>query len=176
MQNTKSKADKICAFLPQIRKLSRAYSFVGADADDIAQDTILKLLCSQSVPAFISPSWLRAVVHNVARDRYRKDKRESRYLDRSIKLSCCGSVCENGYESSVYASSLGVTGPEPEFFPLLHKLLTDMKAPLKQTLLLHAEGYTYVEIALQSSVPVGTVRSRLHHARKQLLVHLKACK
>lgn len=175
MQNTESKTNKICALLPMIRKLSLAYSFVGADADDIAQDAVLKLLCSQSVPAAISPSWLRAVVHNVARDRYRKDKRESRYLDRSVKLSSCGSVCENGYESSVYVSSLGVTGPEPEFFPLLHKLLADMKAPLKQTFLMHAEGYTYAEIALLSSIPIGTVRSRLHHARKQLLANLKAC-
>lgn len=175
MQKPNPRFENICSFLPLIRKFSRSYCFVGADADDIMQDTIVKLLSSRSIPAAVQPSWLRAVVHNVARDRYRKEKRESRYLDRNVSLNSCGSVCENGYQSSVYVSSLGFLETEPEFFPLLKKTVANMKKPLRETLLLHAAGLTYLEIAIATKTPLGTVRSRLHHARKHAQRALTSC-
>jgi len=33
---------------------------------------------------------------------------------------------------------------------------------------MHYEGYKYEEIAQELSVPIGTVKSRIHLARKQL--------
>lgn len=45
--------------------------------------------------------------------------------------------------------------------------------PYRSTFLLRESGFTYEEIADGLSVPLGTVRSRLHEARRQLAARLQ---
>lgn len=49
----------------------------------------------------------------------------------------------------------------------------NLTAPLREAVhLRYWEGLSYAEIALVTGQPIGTVRSRLHHARKRLLCAL----
>jgi len=57
--------------------------------------------------------------------------------------------------------------------PDLYAGLTDLARRDRDALLLHAWGeLSYDEIAQALDVPVGTVRSRIHRARRQLTAHL----
>jgi len=40
----------------------------------------------------------------------------------------------------------------------------------------YVEGYKYEEIALEIGIPLGTVKTRIHEARKQLTRRLKMYK
>jgi RNA polymerase sigma-70 factor (ECF subfamily) len=63
---------------------------------------------------------------------------------------------------------------EREFQAHLDQAIGALPEKLRQALVLAAiEGYDMAETARLLGVPVGTVRSRLHHARKQLAKRLK---
>jgi len=52
---------------------------------------------------------------------------------------------------------------------LVHELKEDNKIPF----LLHYAGYQYDEIATQLDVPIGTIKSRIFFARKDLKTNIK---
>ena len=49
-----------------------------------------------------------------------------------------------------------------------------MSPDQREALRLRAAGYSYREIAAATGVPVGTVKTRIHHARKRLAPRLRA--
>ena len=54
--------------------------------------------------------------------------------------------------------------------PLIHKLPDDLKQMIE---LYEIYDYTYEEISNKLSIPIGTVRSRLHRARNMLISDFK---
>ena len=55
---------------------------------------------------------------------------------------------------------------EPDLKPKLDSVLHQLNPAFRTVLILYAEGYEYAEIAQMTKVSIGTVRSRLHYARK----------
>jgi RNA polymerase sigma-70 factor, ECF subfamily len=137
------------------------------DADDLVQETYLKAFrfFDKFQKGTNCKAWLYRIMKNTFINTYRKQSKEPDKLDYE--------EVENFYEN-VKASSTDSAHLEKEIFDnLLDDELSQAISKLPEDfrtviILCDIEGYTYDEIAEFVNCPVGTVRSRLHRARKLL--------
>jgi RNA polymerase sigma-70 factor (ECF subfamily) len=142
------------------RSLRYLAGLVGADsAEDIQQETwlaVYRSLGSLADPARF-PTWLLATARNRAIDWLRKRKRERLLLDE-------GAV-EIGDAIAPEAEPAGPGFDDPE----VNDALASLPAAHREVLMLrYRDELSYAEIALVTGLAIGTVRSRLHHARLNL--------
>lgn len=127
------------------------YSFMKnrADAEDLTQETFLKLLAEER--SFENErhekAWLIVTASNLCRDSLKKWWRRHENIDDQVDL---------GYEQ---------TFADPDIRKAILSLKPDYKAAVY---LFYYEGYNTAEIAAYMDCPEATVRSRLSRARGQL--------
>lgn len=90
------------------------------------------------------------------------------------------SAIPSGESGGVWCSWTKWSSLAPAFEPpdeRLKQALSAVPEKLKVPLLLHyLEGFSVAEVAQILRIPQGTVKSRLHHARKRLRVEWEAMK
>lgn len=151
--------------LETVRRIARSFSRNWSDADDIAQEALLKAfrsLHSYRHEAQFS-TWLYQVTKNCCIDWYRGKQakareRESEEVDLAVDSR---PNQENLLRERHRATRL---------WDAIHQLDAIFRVPL---VLFEIEGLSYQEIARVEGVPVGTVRSRLSRAKSQLLAQLE---
>lgn len=169
LQRTDAEINSIFA---AAKRMARRYGRIGIqEPDDICQDALLKVLRKNNGR---SPhaSWLYTVVHNTAMDAGRKAVKEERVIWRDRDEADLSSVCEradqDGYfHNSITRSAGSVEDVEIDLLPQLKNMLSKLRKPLRQVLVLYSEGHSYAAIAAMTGTNIGTVRSRLHYARKR---------
>jgi len=137
------------------------------DASDLVQETYYKAYKSfhQFENGTNSKAWMFMILKNTFINNYRKLKREPVKVDYD--------EIEDIYEK-VKSNLLDDNNLDLDFYnnlldDELSEALSKLPAKMKDVFLLcDLEGYTYEEIAELVNVPIGTVRSRLHRARKIL--------
>jgi len=132
----------------------------AADAEDVAQEALLRAYHKfdrlQDVSRF--RAWLVRITFRLALDRWRAAKRRER---RETEWSLP--------EQRSLPPSTEEIAAAHEFQTRLERALDGLPEKLRIVLLLAAiQGYTLEEVAGMLGVPVGTVKSRLFLARKQL--------
>lgn len=155
----------------EAKRFARKYGQIGMfESDDIAQAAVIRLIekCSK-VPQPVG--WLRKTIHTVALDMYRRETRERKRFAHLDDPNLAGVVCERADEEGyVHTRNTYVAkrdSSEPDVMPRLEAMLAQLRPQLRQVLLLYANGYSYQQMAEEVRVPVGTIRSRLFHARQQ---------
>lgn len=141
------------------------------EADDLVQETYLKAFrfFDKFERGTNCKAWLFRIMKNTYINSYRKTSREPDKIDYE--------EVENFYEN-IKPSSTDSAHLEKEMYDnLLDDELSNAIASLPEDfrtviILCDIEGFTYDEIADFVDVPVGTVRSRLHRARKMLFANL----
>jgi RNA polymerase sigma-70 factor (ECF subfamily) len=137
----------------------------AADAEDVAQEALLKAF--RSFHRLRDPrkfrAWLVRITFRMALDRRRsanrRQKRETEWAMPELR------------PSSPSAEALASSS---EFQLRLELAMEELPEKLRLVLLLAAmQGYTLEEVSAMLSVPVGTVKSRLFFARKQLAEKLR---
>ncbi|MGH7904617.1 MAG: sigma-70 family RNA polymerase sigma factor [Candidatus Dormibacteraceae bacterium] len=133
-------------------------------AQDLVQDTYVRALRYQhSFEAGTNmKAWLFAIMRNLFWDRFRAGRQEELSLD-------------DGDDFALY-DRLRDKGPGPESQVLDQLAATEVVSavetlpPLHRevVLLVDVEGFAYKDAARILDVPIGTVMSRLHRARRQL--------
>jgi RNA polymerase sigma factor (sigma-70 family) len=151
--------------LTQERTALRRYAFHltrDADhADDLVQDCLLKALLNQEkfhAGTDVS-AWLRTLVRNTFINQYRRQR-----LTREL---------EGDIDVHKYSVSRARSGDDPlsDLMTVdLNSRLNTLQACFREAFTLHGEGFKYEEIAERLAVPVGTVKSRIHQARRLLQV------
>jgi len=137
------------------------------DAQDLLQETYYKAFKNyhQFENGTNSKAWMFMILKNTFINNYRKLKREPAKLDydeiediyENIKSD---QTKDNNLDLDFYNNLL-----DDELSAALSKIPSKMREVF---LLCDLEGYTYEEIAEITDIPIGTVRSRLHRARKLL--------
>lgn len=141
------------------------------DASDLIQETYLKAFrfFDKFEKGTNCKAWLFRIMKNTYINTYRKNTKEPDKVDYE--------EIENFYEN-IKASNTDSAHLEKDIYDnLLDDDLSDAISSLPEdfrtvVILADIEGFTYDEIADFIDVPVGTVRSRLHRARKMLFTKL----
>jgi RNA polymerase sigma-70 factor, ECF subfamily len=146
------------AELPRLRAHARRLCGREADALDLVQDTLLRALVYQH--RFEQGSnlraWLRQIQLSIFVSRYRRGRREKRALEKLAFDPC----------SWVHPEDVGT---QPALGHGLEVALRALPEGFRRVVeLVDLEGHEYRDAATTLGVPVGTVMSRLHRARRLL--------
>jgi RNA polymerase sigma-70 factor (ECF subfamily) len=129
-------------------------------ANDLYQETLYKALANQekySVGTNIK-AWLFTIMRNIFINDYRRKAKQKTILDSTPNeylINLKQATVNNNAESGIRMKEIQTAIQQlPEIF--------------KTPFLLYFDGYKYHEIAEVLSEPLGTIKSRIHFARKLL--------
>ena len=129
-------------------------------AKDLFQETLYKALANQEKynAGTNIKAWLFTIMRNIFINDYRRKARQLIIYDNSPSdylLNSTQSAITNSAETSMRVK---------EIYRAVQQLPEIFKTPF----LLYFEGYKYHEIADMLKEPLGTIKSRIHFARKLL--------
>lgn len=135
------------------------------DAKDLIQETVCKAYRNRERFRMGTnfKAWMTTIMHNTFINFYRKRKTrkkvEAPIEDFAYALE--SRSLREGADSKVKTQ---------ELFSMLEQLSDTYRIPF----VMHYKGYQYDEIASHLSIPIGTVKSRIHSARRNLKNILKS--
>jgi RNA polymerase sigma-70 factor (ECF subfamily) len=149
--------------IPFLARVARSMSRSGAEADDLAQDTLLKAFrAMDSFDGRHPRAWLARIARNTAINR---DQRNREFLtadDEPLEPSDDASAAD--------PETVVVEGVLDE---VLRRALDELPVAFRLVVqLVDVEQMSYQEAADALEVPVGTIMSRLHRARRRLRAEL----
>ncbi len=150
------KAEMI-ALLPRLRRFARTLTRSDADADDLVQEACLKALANHAQwdPSQALDRWLFRIARNHWFSELRKQKVRTGKGQIPAEDATELQVETKGEDHALAAQVRGQVRALPH----------DLSSVL---LLVSVEGYSYKEAAEFLTIPIGTVMSRIHRARKIL--------
>ena len=161
-------ADQVLPFQPQLHSAAMRLTGNAADAEDLVQETFAKAFAGFGT--FEQGTNLRAWLHRIQANAFYGNCRARRRRPQEFPLD---TIEPASPERTAVASSAEDAALARMPDPLLKRALRELPARLATTVYLaDAEGYSYAEIAQITGVPIGTVMSRLHRARKRLRAKL----
>lgn len=130
------------------------------EAKDLVQETVYRALANQdkyNVGTNIK-AWLYTIMRNIFINNYRRKSKQSTIFD-----STPNETLLNGYQGAVANDAISVLNMK-EIQGAIHQLPAIFRNPF----LLYMDGFKYQEIADMLGEPLGTIKSRIHFARKLL--------
>lgn len=129
-------------------------------AKDLLQETLYKALANQDKYSRGTNirAWLFTIMRNIFINDYRRKSKQRTIFDNSSNESLISSgkiVVSNGGEDSLHMKEI-------------HRAIYQLPQIFKIPFLLYFEGYRYYEISESLDEPLGTIKSRIHFARKLL--------
>ncbi|MPQ47058.1 sigma-70 family RNA polymerase sigma factor [Marinifilum sp. N1E240] len=132
------------------------------DALDLCQDTVLKAITYRSKFTHTNlKAWMFTIMKNLFINAYRKNKKQREWISHETNrnMGLMNVSHDNPHSTHNYNDILKE----------LSKLDDQLKTPFK----LFLSGFKYREIAEQTGLPIGTVKSRIFQGRKVLSERLK---
>ncbi len=129
------------------------------DAEDLIQETIMRALTNEDKfqEGTNIKAWLFTIMKNIFINDYRKKSKRNTVIDTTDNLYYINtsSTISNAGERSFVMNDIRNA---------LMKISNELRIPF----LMHYKGYKYHEIAEQLNLPLGTIKSRIFFARKEL--------
>jgi RNA polymerase sigma factor (sigma-70 family) len=143
----------------QLRGFAFNYTKNWDDAEDLIQDTLYKALRYKDYfqEGTNFKGWLFTIMRNIFINGYKRKKLQQNLLEESAH-----NVMINGskLKEDTITSSLN----HQEILKAIETLSDDYKKPFQ----MFVDGFHYDEIAAEMGIPMGTVKSRIFHARQKL--------
>lgn len=129
------------------------------DADDLYQDTVYKAMRYRHLyqPKTNLQAWMMTIMRNTFINDWRRLKRKQQAVQTSIAgvTLTHDSAADNHGESNINMQELT-------------KMVEQLDDIFRVPFLMAFRGYKYEEIATELQLPLGTIKSRIHQARKML--------
>ncbi len=135
------------------------------DAKDLYQETAFRAMSNREkfMPDTNFKAWSFTIMKNIFINNYRKKVKANTIMDSTDNLYYLNSGSrqeENGGDATILIKELK---------DLIEKLDDSIKAPF----LMHYQGFKYQEIADHFKLPLGTIKSRIFFARRELKDQIK---
>ncbi len=145
-----------------VKQLAGAMRMIAEEKnlpEDLVQETILKAISNYSKfqEGTNLKAWLYTIMKNIFINEYRKKSRSN--------------IISDATPNSFYLNvSSNITNQAERTFVMedINKALLKISVELRVPFLMHYKGYKYQEIAEKLNLPLGTVKSRIFFARKEL--------
>ncbi|HTF80763.1 MAG TPA: RNA polymerase sigma factor [Cytophagales bacterium] len=138
------------------------------EANDLIQDTLMKAFINKDKFADGTnlKAWLYTIMKNTFITNYQKMMRKNTFIDNTDNLY--------HINSSEY---LAVNDAISEFAQNdINKAIATLDEEYSTPFMMYFKGFKYEEIAAKLNIPLGTVKNRIHIARKELKEQLKMYK
>lgn len=135
------------------------------DANDLLQETMLKAYSNRDKfkEGTNLNAWLYTIMRNTFLSNYQKASRRKLYFDGTNNNHFL-----NSSSHTIENDAIGTFKMEK-----IREGLRSVPSANRIPFLLYYKGYKYNEIAERLKIPVGTVKNRIHIARKELKKQLK---
>ncbi len=135
------------------------------ESEDLIQDTIYRALSNKEKFAEGTniKAWLFTIMRNIFINNYRRNQKRNTVTDTSDNqylLNSTKKVERNGSESAFIAEDI-------------KKAMVEVSKDFTEPFMMYHNGFKYQEIAEKLDLPLGTVKSRIFFARKELQARLK---
>jgi len=156
----------VSSHAPTLKMYALHFTRDEQDADDLVQDTVLKAITyhEKFQQGTNLNGWLYTIMKNTFINNYR----------RIVKISGVVTKSEEISSANLVYSSTGNKGENKfvmdDIKDAMDKLSEDYYVPFT----MYFEGYKYQEIADHLQIPIGTVKTRIHVARRLLKKSLKS--
>ena len=130
------------------------------DAKDLYQETAFRALSNREKfqPGTNFKAWMFTIMKNIFINNYRKKVKANTILD----------TTDNQYYLNSGSHATGNAAEGTILLKELNAMVSDLDDSIRIPFLMHFEGYKYQEIADELALPLGTVKSRIFFARKEL--------
>ena len=129
------------------------------DAEDLVQETVYKAIVNYEKfqTGTNLKAWLYTIMKNIFINDYRKK------VSRNV-------IVDNTPNAYLLNSSITISNNAERAFVMedINLALQKISAELRVPFLMHYKGYKYKEIADKLNLPLGTVKSRIFFARRDL--------
>ena len=130
------------------------------DANDLLQDTLLKAFTNREKYADGTnlKAWLYTIMKNTFITNYQRMIRKNTFIDTSDNLHYI-----NSFESSTDNMAFSTFALDD-----INRAVEALEFEYKTPFMMYFRGFKYHEIAQKLDIPIGTVKNRIHIARKEL--------
>ena len=130
------------------------------DAQDLLQETVYRALTNgeKYVEGTNLKAWLFTIMKNIFINNYRRNTKRSTLIDTTDNLYFINApnyIALNKGEGQLIMEDL-------------NKAINSLNDEYRVPFMMHFEGFKYQEIAEDLELPLGTVKSRIFFARKEL--------
>jgi RNA polymerase sigma factor (sigma-70 family) len=152
--------EEIAGLRSTLQNFTRRFTNDKDESLDLVQDTMLKALMYRD--KFREDTnlkgWLFTIMRNTFINNYRKNQRSKTSHDTTKELYYLN--VEDTHTFNIPDSSYE--------YKDIWKNVNDLREELLIPFKMHTSGYKYNEIADHLNIPIGTVKNRIFHARKEL--------
>ena len=135
------------------------------DSRDLFQETMFRALKNRDKfrPGTNFKAWMLTIMKNIFINDYRKKMKANTIMDST----------DNNFYINSGKNTINNLGDSNIMFDELLTMVEELSDDIKIPFVMHYKGYKYQEIAEYLELPLGTVKSRIFFARKELKHKIK---